>query len=82
MYSLNAQSSSRSPRGPWFQSALSQPCWGVDAVQVTDYGLRLLRLAAEEFWFTADYVGALLSLMRDSTSRVRHCLSLPSIAFP
>eukprot|EP01052_Picozoa_sp_SAG31_P024418 SAG31_NODE_2076_length_6507_cov_3.611267_4_plen_598_part_00 len=44
--------------------------------EVTDYGLRLLRLASEDFWFTADYAGALLSLMRDSTSRVEASVAL------
>jgi hypothetical protein len=43
---------------------------------VTDYGLRLLKLAAQEFWFTSEYVGALLALMRDSTSKIEATVAL------
>jgi hypothetical protein len=37
---------------------------------VTDYGLRLLKLASMEFWLTAEYAASMLALMRDSESRI------------
>ena len=38
--------------------------------QVSDNGLRLLKLASQEFWLTAEYAGTLLGLMRDSIAKV------------
>ena len=37
---------------------------------VTDYGLRLLKLASQEFWLTAEYAASFFGLMRDSESRI------------
>jgi Ran GTPase-activating protein (RanGAP) involved in mRNA processing and transport len=50
---------------------------------VTDGGVKLLKLAALEFFFTASMVGNLISLMKDSVSRAEvACALLPRIVDP
>ena len=50
---------------------------------VTDNGVRLLKLAAKEFFFTASMVGNLICLMKDSVSRiVVACALIPRIVDP
>jgi hypothetical protein len=47
---------------------------------VTDGGLRLLKLSASEFYFTASMVGDLIALMKDSVSRAEiACALLPRV---
>ena len=50
---------------------------------VTDSGLRLLKLAAIEFFFTATMVGDLIALMKDSVARAEvACSLLPRVVDP
>jgi hypothetical protein len=47
---------------------------------ITDGGLRLLKLSASEFYFTASMVGDLTALMKDSVSRAEiACALLPRV---
>jgi hypothetical protein len=50
---------------------------------VTDNGVKLLRLAAKEFFFTANMVGNLICLMKDNVSRTQiACALIPRIVDP
>jgi Ran GTPase-activating protein (RanGAP) involved in mRNA processing and transport len=63
------------PRVPRFKDVL-EPAMLIRLLEmmtqkeVTDHGMNLLRLAAQEFWFTAQYVGMLLKMQKDGESRV------------
>ena len=63
------------PRVPRFKDVL-EPAMLIrllemmTAKEVTDNGVGLLRLAACEFWFTAQYVGLFLKMQKDSETRV------------
>ena len=63
------------PRVPRFKDVL-EPAMLIrllemmTAKEVTDNGMGLLRLAAREFWFTAQYVGLFLKMQKDSETRV------------
>eukprot|EP01043_Picozoa_sp_COSAG02_P006480 COSAG02_NODE_185_length_30442_cov_59.370168_7_plen_1112_part_00 len=50
---------------------------------VTDNGVKLLRLAAKEFFFTANMAGNLICLMKDNVSRTQiACALIPRIVDP
>ena len=46
------------------------------STEVTDGGLRLLKLAAEEFYFTAAQCGLLLAILKDSVAKVEAMAAL------
>ena len=63
------------PRVPRFKDVLEPPMLirlieMMTEKEVVDNGMALLRLAAKEFWFTAEYVGLLLKMQKDSESRI------------
>ena len=63
------------PRVPRFKDVIEPPMLirlleMMTEEHITDHGMALLRLAAKEFWFTAEYVGLLVKMQKDSETRM------------